>query len=84
MTGRLAATGLELVERAFQQLPKGQELPDEAAVLLQQAEKNPALAAGLIEARGQHNNLLSLCYYIHSHKENHRSKRKNEETAKFC
>jgi hypothetical protein len=52
MTGRLAATGLELVERAFQQLPKGQELPEEAAVVLQKAEKNPALAAGLIAARG--------------------------------
>jgi hypothetical protein len=52
MTGRLAATGLQLVDRAFQQLTKGKDLPEEAAVLLQQTEKNPALAAGLIEARG--------------------------------
>jgi hypothetical protein len=63
MTGRLAATGLQLVERAFQQLTKGKHLPEQAAVLLQQTEKNPALAAGLIEARGQ-DNLLSLCYYV--------------------
>jgi hypothetical protein len=62
MTGRLTATGLQLVERAFLQLTKGKHLPEEAAVLLQQTEKNPALAAGMIEARGQHSNLLSLCY----------------------
>jgi len=60
MTGRLAATGLQLVDRAFQQLPKGKDLPDETAVVRPQTEKNPALAAGLIEARGQ-GNLLSLC-----------------------
>jgi hypothetical protein len=83
MTGRLAATGLQLVDRALQQLTKGKDLPEETAVVLQQTEKNPALAAGLIEARGQHNNLRSLCYYLYSHKENQRSKRKNEETAKF-
>jgi hypothetical protein len=83
MTGRLAATGLQLVDRAFQQLTKGKELPEEAAVLLQQAEKNPALAAGLMEGRGQHNNLLSSCYYLYSHKDNQRSKRKNEEAATF-
>jgi hypothetical protein len=65
MTGRLAATGLELVDGAFQQLTKGKDLPEQAAILLQQTEKNPALAAGLIEARGRHNNLLSLCYYIY-------------------
>ena len=53
MTGRLAAAGLQLVDRAFQQVPKGKDLPDQAAVVLQQTEKNPALAAGLIEARGQ-------------------------------
>jgi hypothetical protein len=83
MTGRLAATGLQLVDGAFQQLTKGKDLPEQAAVLLQQTEKNPALAAGLIEARGEHNNLLSLCYYLYSHKETQRSKRKNEERAKF-
>jgi hypothetical protein len=63
MTGRLAATRLQFVDRAFQQLPKGQDLPEEAGVVRQQTEKNPALAAGLIEARGQ-DNLLSLCYYV--------------------
>jgi hypothetical protein len=40
--------GVQLVDRAFQQAPKGKDLPDEAAVVLQQTEKNPALAAGLI------------------------------------
>jgi hypothetical protein len=65
MTGRLAATGLQLVQRALQQLTKGKELPEEAAVVLQETKKNPALAAGLIAARGEHNNLLSLCYYLY-------------------
>jgi hypothetical protein len=60
VTGRLAATGLQFVDRAFQQLTKGQDLPEEAVVVLQQTDKNAALAAGLIEARGQ-DNLLSLC-----------------------
>jgi hypothetical protein len=64
VTGRLAATRLQLVDRAFQQLPQGQDLADEAAIVLQQTEKNPALAAGLIEARGQ-DHLLSLCYYLY-------------------
>jgi hypothetical protein len=60
MTGRLAATGLQFVDRAFQQLTKGQDLPEEAVVVFQQTDKNAALAAGLIEARGQ-DHLLSLC-----------------------
>ena len=64
MTGRLAATRLQLVDRAFQQLTKGQDLAEEAAVVRKQTEKNPALAAGLIEARRQ-DNLLSLCYNIY-------------------
>jgi hypothetical protein len=64
VTGRLATTRLQRVERAFQQLPKGQDLPEEAAVVRQQTEKNPALAAGLIAARGQ-DNLLSLCYNMY-------------------
>jgi hypothetical protein len=64
VTGRLAATRLQLVDRAFQQLPPGQDLADKAAIVLQPTEKNPALAAGLIEARGQ-DYLLSLCYYIY-------------------
>jgi hypothetical protein len=64
VTGRLAATRLQLVDRAFQQLPQGQDLADEAAIVLQQTEKNPALEAGLIEARGQ-DHLLPLCYYIY-------------------
>jgi len=60
MTGRLAATGLQLVDRAFQQLPKGQDLPEKTVVVRPQTKKNAALAAGLIEARGQ-GNLQSLC-----------------------
>jgi hypothetical protein len=52
MTRRLAATGLQFVQRALQQLTKGKELPEEAAVVLQKTEKHPALAAGLIAARG--------------------------------
>jgi hypothetical protein len=50
VTGRLAAAGIELVDRAFQQVPEGRDLPDEAGVVPQQTEKNPALAAGLIES----------------------------------
>src|ERR1019366_2361955 len=53
VTGRLAATRLQLGDGAFQQLPQGQDLADEAAIVLQQTEKNPGLAAGLIEAGGQ-------------------------------
>jgi hypothetical protein len=82
VTGGLAATGLQLVDRAFEQLAKGQDLPDEASIVLQQTEKNPALAAGPIEARGQ-DNLLSLCYNLYLHKDKERSKRKNEERARF-
>jgi hypothetical protein len=64
VTGRIAATRLQLVDRAFQQLTKGQDLPEKVAVVLPQSEKNPALAAGLIEARGQGNLLLFMLIYI--------------------
>jgi hypothetical protein len=61
VTGWLAAAGLQFVDGPFQQLTKRKDLPDEAAAVLEQAEEDASLAAGLMEARGQ-NNFLSLCY----------------------
>jgi hypothetical protein len=83
VAGSLATASLQLVNRAFQQLTKSQQPLDEAATVVQQAEKNSALAASLVEARRQ-NNLLSLCCNIIQHKDGEAVKQKNEDGQTFC
>jgi hypothetical protein len=64
VTGGLAAASLQFVDGSSQQLPKGKDLLDEAAAVLDQSDEDLPLATGLIEA-GSQNNFLSLCRYIY-------------------